>query len=170
MADGNCLHSAVSVGLIGNNSLMYTLRILTSTEMFLNCEFYSRHTVLIDVYRNGKTVLGERDNTSFNSVFEIARRLQPIEIGNKNGDLAALVKNEAKLTCTIRFGQLFFCVLALSSVICQAIHLFYSECGFIKYEKIFNQLIYPREKSNSNCKQMIFLVLTNSGGPQKMLS
>ena len=27
--------------------------------MFLNCEFYSRHPVLIDVYNNGKIVLGE---------------------------------------------------------------------------------------------------------------
>ena len=114
LADGNCLYSAVSVGLIGNNSLMYTLRILTSTEMFLNCEFYSRHPFLIDVYRNGKTVLGKKDFASFNSVFELARGLQPIEIGNKNGDLAALVKNEAKLTCTVRFGHLCFCVLALS--------------------------------------------------------
>ena len=67
----------------------------------------------------------------------------------------------------IRFGHLF-CDLALSSVICQPIHFFYSKFGFIKHEKIFNQLIYPREKSNSNyCKQILFLVWTNSGGRQK---
>ena len=38
---------------------------------------------------------------------------------------------------------------------------------WINYEKTFNQLIYPREKSNSNCKQILFLVWTNSGGRQK---
>ena len=38
---------------------------------------------------------------------------------------------------------------------------------FIKYEKIFNQLIYLREKLNSNCKLILFLVWTNSGGRQK---
>ena len=77
---------------------MYTVIILTSIEMFFNCEFYSRHSVLIDVYNNGNTELGEKGFTSFNSVFELARGLRPIEIGNKNGDLVALVKNEAKLT------------------------------------------------------------------------
>ena len=146
---------------------MYTLRILTSIEMSLNCEFYSRHPNLIDVYNNGKTVLGKKVFTSFNSVTELARGLRLIEIGNKDGDLAALVKNYAKLTCTDKVWSSFLCVLTLSSAICQPIHLFYSKCGFIKYEKIFNQLIYPREKSNSNCKQILFLVWTNSGVQQK---
>ena len=64
---------------------------------------------------------------------------------------------------------MFLCVSALSSVICQPIHLFYSKCGFIKYKKIFNQLIYPRVKSNSNFKQILLLVWKNSDGQQKML-
>ena len=79
-------------------------------------------------------------------MFELARGLRPIEIGNKNGELAALVKSEAKLTCTDKVWPSFLCVLTLSSVIGQPIHLFYSKYGFIKYEKIFNQLIYLREK------------------------
>ena len=146
------MYSAVSVRLVGNNSLIYTLRTLTSIELFLNCEFCSRHPVLIDVYNNGKTVLGKKRFTSFDFVFELARGFWLFEIGNKNGDLVALVKNEAKLTCTDMVGSSFLCVLVLSSVICQPMHLFYGKCGFIKHEKMLNQLIYPREKSNTNCK------------------
>ena len=100
-------------------------------------------------------------------MFKLASGLRPVEIGNKNGDLVALVKNEVKLTRTDKVSSSFLCVLALSSVIFQPIHLFYSKCGFSEYEKIFNQLIYSREKSNSNCKQMLFLVWTNSGGWEK---
>ena len=100
MADGNCLYGAVSVRLVVNNAFIYTLRNLTSIKLFLNCEFCSRHPVLIDVYNNSKTVLGKKLFTSFDSVFELARGLRPFEIGNKNEDLVALVKNEAKLTCT----------------------------------------------------------------------
>ena len=126
------------------------------------------HPALIDVHNNGKTVLGEKHFTLIDSVFELATGLRPFEIGNENEDLVALVKNEAKLTCTDKVWSSFLCVLALSSVICQPIHLFYSKCGFIKYEKIFNQLIYPREKSNLNYwKQILFLVWTNSDGRQK---
>ena len=54
------LYSAISVRLVGNNSLIYLLGILTSLELFLNHEFYSRHPGLTDVYSNGKTVFGER--------------------------------------------------------------------------------------------------------------
>ena len=111
--------------LVGNNPLIYTLKILTSIELFLNYEFYSRHPVFIEVYMNGKTVLGKKVFTSFNSVFELARGLRPIEIGNKNGDLVALVKNEAKLTCADKVWSSFLCVLALSSVICQPTHLYF---------------------------------------------
>ena len=60
LVGGNCFYSVAWVRLVGNNSLMFTLRILTSIEMFLNCEFYSRHPVLIDIYKNGKTVLREK--------------------------------------------------------------------------------------------------------------
>ena len=109
MADGNCLYSAVSVRFVGNNSLIYTLRISTPIELFLNCEFYSRHPVLTDVYNNGKPVLGEKRLISFDSVFELNRGLRPFEIGNKNRDLVALVKNEAKLTCTDKVWSSFLC-------------------------------------------------------------
>ena len=79
-----------------------------------------------------------------------------------------LLKMRPNWLVQIKVWSSFLCVLALSSVICQPIHLFYSKCGLIKYEKIFNQLIYPREKSNLNyCKQILFLVWTNSGGRQK---
>ena len=107
MADGNYLCSAVSVRLVGNNSLFYTSRTFTPIELFLNCEFYSRHPVLIYVYKNGKTVLGENFFASFDSVFELAKGLETFELGNKNGDLVALVKNEARLTLQIRFGNIF---------------------------------------------------------------
>ena len=77
--------------------------------MFSNCDFYSRHLVLIDVYNNGNTVLDGKVFTSFNSVFELARGLRPIEIENKNGDLVTLIKNEAKLTCADKI-ILFVCL------------------------------------------------------------
>ena len=115
---------------------------------------------MIDVNNNGKTVLGEKHFTLFNSVFELASGIQPFEIGNKNRDLVTLIKYET----LIKFGHIICVFLALSSVICQSILFFYSKCGFIKYQKIFDQLIHPREKSNSHCKKILFLIWRNSGG------
>ena len=54
--------STTSVRLVGNNLPIYLLirRILTSLELILNHEFYSRLLRLTDEYNNGKTVSGER--------------------------------------------------------------------------------------------------------------
>ena len=48
------------------------LRILTSLELYLKHEFYSRLPGLTDVYNNGKTVLGEKRFTYHELVFELA--------------------------------------------------------------------------------------------------
>ena len=144
------MYSATSVRLVGNNSLIRLLRILTSLELFLNHEFYSRHPVLTNVYNNGKTMLGEKVFASYESVFELPRGLRDSQTSINNKDLGLFVKKEAENICKDNIWSSFLCVLAVSSVICQPIHLFYASCGFRKYQKMFNQKIYPRERSDSN--------------------
>ena len=99
LTDSNYLHSAISVILVGNNLLIHLIRILTSLELFLNHEFCSRHPVLTEVYNNGKTVLGEKLFASYESVFELARRLRDSQTRITNKDLGLLVKKEAENIC-----------------------------------------------------------------------
>ena len=40
---GNCFYSCVSLVLVGDNSLTKPFRILTSLELFLHANFYSKH-------------------------------------------------------------------------------------------------------------------------------
>ena len=114
-------------------------------------EFYSKHPVLTDMYNNGKTVLREKLFCSFESFFELAGGLRDssqTSINNKG--LGLLVKKEAENICKDNIWSSLLCVSALSSVICQPIHLCYASCGFQKYQKMFNQNIYPRERCDSN--------------------
>ena len=141
------LYSAISVRLAGNNSLIHFLRILTSLYLFPIYEFYSKHPVLTDVYNNGKTVLGEK---LFCYYFELNRGLRDFQTSKNNKDLGQLVKKEAENKCKDNIWSSFLRVFALSSVICRPIHLFYASVGFRKYQKIFNQKIYPRERCDSN--------------------
>ena len=150
MTNGNCLYSAISVRLVGNNSLIHLIRILTSLELFFNHEFYSEHPILTNVYSNGKTVLGEKLFCSFESVFELNGGLRDSQTSINNKDLGLLVKKEAENICKDNIWSSFLCVLALSSVICRPIHLFNASCGFQKYQKMFNQKIYPRERCDNN--------------------
>ena len=86
LTDGNCFYSAISIRLVGNNSVIHLLRILTSLEFFLNYEFYSRHPILTDVYNNGKTLHGEKLFASYESVFALARGLRHSQTSINNKD------------------------------------------------------------------------------------
>ena len=122
MTDGNYLYSAISVRLVGNNALIYLLRILTSLELFLNHEYYSRHPLLTDVCNNGKKVLEEK-LAFYESVFELARGLRDSQTSINNKDLSLLQKKETQ-TCKDNIWSSFLCVLAFSSVTCRPIYLF----------------------------------------------
>ena len=136
MTDGNCLYSAISVRVAENDFLIYLLRTLTSLELFLNLEFYSKHPVLTDVYNNVKTVLEEKF-CSHESVFELTRGLTDSQTSINNMDLGLLLKKKAEKICKDKIWLSFLCVLALSSVICRPIHLFCASCGFQKSQKMF---------------------------------
>ena len=95
-------------------------------------------------------LLGEKLFCSFESVFELNRGLRDSQTSINNKDLGLLVKKEAENICKDNIWSSFLRVLALLSMICRPIHLFYASAGFQKYQKIFNQKIYPRERCDSN--------------------
>ena len=86
---------------------------------------------------------------SFESVFELNRGLRDSQTSISNEDLGQLVKKEAENICKGNIWSSVLRVLALSSVICRPIHLFYASVGFQKYQKIFNQKIYPKKRCDS---------------------
>ena len=131
-----------SVRLVGNNSLIHLLRILTSLELFLimnfipSIQFWLMCTIMVRLF------------CSFESVFELAGGLRDSQTSINNKGLG--LKKKAQNICKDNIWPSFLCVLALSSVICRPNHLFYASVGFQKYQKIFNQKIYPRERCDSN--------------------
>ena len=42
-ADGSCMHSSMSLLLLGNNLLVQKLRCLTSIDFYLHSEFYGKY-------------------------------------------------------------------------------------------------------------------------------
>ena len=87
------------------------------------------------MYNNGKTVLREKLFCSFESFFELAGGLRDSHTSINNKGLGLLVKKEAENICKDNIWSSLLCVLALSSVICQPIHLCYASCGFQRYQK-----------------------------------
>ena len=95
-------------------------------------------------------MLKEKLFCSFESVLEPNRGIRDSQTSINNKHIGLLVKNEAGNTCKETIWQSSLRVLAFSSVIWWLIHLFYDSFGFQKYQKIFNQKIYPRERCDSN--------------------
>ena len=112
--------------------------------------FFSKHLVLTDVYNNGKILLGEKPFCTFESVFELNRGLGDSQASINDKDLGLLVKKKAENICKDNIWSSFIRLLALSSVICRPIHLFYASAWFQRYQKIFNLKVYPSERCDSN--------------------
>ena len=70
-----------------------------SLELFLNHEFYSRHSTLTHVYNNDKTVFGEKPFVTYESVFELATGLRDSHTSVNNKKLGLLVKKGAENIC-----------------------------------------------------------------------
>ena len=92
----------------------------------------------------------EKKFCSHEPMFELTRGLTDSQTSINNMDQGLLLKKKAEKICKDKIWLSFLCVLALSSVVCQPIHLFCASCGFQKSQKMFSLQIYPRERFESN--------------------
>ena len=60
--DGNCLFNAVSILLIGDVTLAYTLRVLTAAELYTQAEWYASHSHFDNV---SKALINSSSNNLF---------------------------------------------------------------------------------------------------------
>ena len=87
---GSCLYSSVSLALVGNNSLVDLLRVLTSLELFVNADYYYKHPCLVSIFNNHKEI-----TKSYDSLFSMIISHDTIDSGF-TGSL--LVQREAVLS------------------------------------------------------------------------
>ena len=87
--------------LVGDNSLMHPLRILTSLELFLNAQFYSQHHCFSSVLAEHGDFFGK----SINNLLPSSVTQECLDTGLTKEDL---VKHEALLNLMIRNGHHFF--------------------------------------------------------------
>ena len=158
---GNCLYSSISILLVGNNSLMLELRLLTSIELCLNAEYYKSHPVIHTTYK-AKSKLFQNALNLFQTFIS--------ENAYKTGKQACdLVIEEARLNCIPQTWCGFLCVLALSSVTQRTINSFYPDSKVHdaiiseRYTVLFNQKIHPRERFSSYSSEELNILFCFSG-------
>ena len=93
-ATGNCLFSSVSLVLVGDNSLVQILRILTSIELFVHAKFYSQHSCFTSPLDKHAEYF-----SNINNLLPMSVSQQSIDTGLSKDNL---VKQEAILNCNDR--------------------------------------------------------------------
>ena len=108
-ASGNCLYSSVSLVMVGDNSLVKTLRILKSTELFLNDGYYCNPRCFFSlINEHGKHFQKSINNLLYVPLFV---SVECLDTGLAKNDL---VGNEAILSITDKKCSSFLCILGLS--------------------------------------------------------
>ena len=136
---GNCLYSSISMVLVGDNSLITTLRLMTSIELFLNADYYCRHPCLISLFHSHKNI--------FRSLSGMLAMCVSFEAMDAAGNIASsnLLWKEALLNCADNRWRSFICLLALASVTSRTIYSYYPDFDSCseKCQLLFNQRIDP---------------------------
>ena len=102
-------YAAIPLALVGDNSLVSDLQVLTSIELYLKADVYSQHTYFLSAHAKHM----EKVSQSLNN-------LLPIPVSNRVLDFGCsgnqLVKKEAILNCCDNTWSSFLCILGLASV------------------------------------------------------
>ena len=121
LTKGNCLYSSLSLLLIGDNSLVEVLRCLTSSELFLNPDYYGKHCGF-DLAFNS-----QKDKIRHLHFFWLS--LKSATLDHFSYDNIGAVKNEAILNSKDFEWNSFMRLLGLSSVMKGQILSYYPDTG-----------------------------------------
>ena len=114
----NCLFSAFSIVMSGDNRYVDNLRILSSAELYLNSEFYTKHPSFVKVMNSHSGVFNNVD------IIMLALSVSHGALDSAKTKIE-LVKEEALNICSPLKWSGFLCVLALSSVCLCFVHCYY---------------------------------------------
>ena len=134
---GNCLYSSASLALVGSNTFVNDLRMLTSLELFINANFYSQHPCFLSAVNDHHECFG-----NINNLLPLSVCLAALDTGLTKDEL---VKQEAILNFTDGKWASFLCILALSSVLCRNIYSCHPDCGELRYKLLYNRLVQSRQ-------------------------
>ena len=92
-ANGNCLFSAFSIAMCGDNRYVNDLRILTAIELYVNPGFYSQHPIFTLLLNNNLGIFNKTD-----TILAISVSHDALDTNKTKGEL---IQREALKICSI---------------------------------------------------------------------
>ena len=124
------------MALVGDNSIVRELRLLTSIELYLKANFYSQHPYFLSAYDKH----GVKISHSFKNLLPMSVSAGALDSGFSGGEL---VKKEAILNCFDKTWSSFLCILGLASVTNTNIFSYYPDCGEERFKLLLNCKVEP---------------------------
>ena len=152
--DGNCLYNAVSMHLVGDESLNLILRLLSSVELFSYCDHYK--TIIDTLYQNFTQTFPNK-MTMLNAIFRFSSTKDLTE----ETHIIDLIKKEAVSNCEAGSFSSLVCILGLSSVIGTPIRSIYSPRKIVRLFPLFTQTFCPRKESHKDTVHLLWCTTDN---------
>ncbi|XP_046850102.1 uncharacterized protein LOC124443666 [Xenia sp. Carnegie-2017] len=121
--NGNCLYSSFSILLVGDNSVVTILRLMTSIELFLYADYYAKHPCFSNLFETQHN----KHFDSISSMVAMSVSFEAIDSARSVFSVAELVRAEAVLNAKDMAWTGFVCLLALSSVTSCSIFSYYPD-------------------------------------------
>ena len=121
------MYSIVSLALVGDNTLVEDLSIITSVELFLNSDFYASHLSIVSAFNK----FGDKISVSLKNVLPLCLSFGSLV---SHASPQNLIKSEAVLNCENRRWSSYVCMLALSAVTSSFVFSHYPDCGEEKFK------------------------------------
>ena len=162
--DGNCLFRACSKLLSGKEELWSFLRELTSIELFLNAEYYSKHP-----YIDENASIFKKKNTAFTATISNQALGNGYNRSDDSSKIDVVQREAIRISVPCNYASLM-CIFALSSVSGREIYSVYPEIQGqgTKYSNFSNGMIKPRVShsklsTNFNKETKLCIMWTISG-------
>ena len=141
-AKGDCLYNCCSVTTTGNESLSEIPRLLISTELHQNAEYYSEHPYFRQVWESEREGCGCSKHFPF--VVSLTANVASAFCTSKNNGVEC-VKKEAFLNCRYGRWSPLICVMALCEVLGVTIQSCYPKVGNDFIEAMCIAELIPRK-------------------------
>ena len=130
-ASRNCLYRSFSLALVGDNSLVTDLGVLTSVELYLKADFYCEHPYFLSAHAEHK----EKVCHSLKNILPLSVSMEALDFGFSGKQL---VKKEAILNCHNNSWSSFLCIFGLASVTNRNIYSYNPDFGEPRFTLLFN--------------------------------
>ena len=159
VGDGTCLYDALSVSLIGDDSLSPIIRWLVYANLYLNSKFFANHSLIQEKYASNPDLFASKK-----SMFTICMNNNALGgfLAGQSCDLKECVRKKEILNRYLGTWSSMMCIIASANVLQRTIRSHYPCNKDKRIHTVLNTSIKPEVLTTSRVTPTIDILWTRS--------